>query len=59
MAALPSVLGLELVRQYNSKNAGTNKILGIFGRSWTSSYETRLSADAETLLIVQADGSHM
>ncbi|MES2205905.1 MAG: DUF6765 family protein [Pseudomonadota bacterium] len=57
MPALPGVLGLELVRHYNSKHAGTNKALGIFGRGWASSYETQLIANAQNLLIVQADGS--
>ncbi|MHB8921466.1 MAG: DUF6531 domain-containing protein [Halothiobacillus sp.] len=41
LPALPGVLGLEIVRYYNSAYAGPN---GILGRGWKLSYETDLCA---------------
>ena len=61
MAALPSVLGLELVRYYNSLSGGIDSPIGIVGRGWRVSYETRLSimsmGDSASLTIDQADGT--
>ena len=55
LAPLPGVLGLEIVRHYNSVTSrGSN---GILGRGWKLSYETELDARGATLEIVQADGT--
>ena len=58
LAALPGVLGLEIVRHYNSATSGLQHATGIFGRGWRLSYETELAVKgAGTLEITQADGS--
>lgn len=55
MPALPGILGLELVRHYNSFDTRT----GPFGVGWTLSYDTRLYRVGNSLQIVQADGSRI
>jgi RHS repeat-associated protein len=59
MPALPGVLGLELVRHYNSMYSSPNVGQGQFGRGWKLSYETRLYPGAHTLQIAQADGTRV
>ncbi|WP_228895446.1 RHS repeat-associated core domain-containing protein [Pseudoduganella aquatica] len=59
MPALPGVLGLEIVRHYNSFLSGSNSTPGITGRGWKLSYETQLYAFDGTLQIMQADGSRL
>ena len=56
---LPGPLGLEIVRHYNSAQAGTDSQLGLLGRGWRLSYETDLHANGDQLLIIQADGKHL
>ena len=65
MAALPGVLGLELVRYYNSLSSGVDGTVGLVGRGWRLGYETRLvitgagsgASDTVALDIDQADGT--
>ncbi len=59
MAALPGVLGLEIVRHYNSVFSSPSHSNGITGRGWKLSYETDLYAIGSTLQIVQADGTRV
>lgn len=59
MAPLPGVLGLELVRHYNSHYAAPGMPLSGAGRGWQFSYDTRLYAVGETLQIIQADGTRL
>ena len=56
---LPGVLGLEIVRHYNSQYARPNVPSGIFGRGWKLSYETELYVVKTTVQIVQADGTRI
>ena len=58
MAALPGVLGLEIVRHYNSKHA-RDVVPGVLGRGWRLSYETMLTVQPNVLHIVQADGKRI
>jgi YD repeat-containing protein len=58
LAALPGVLGLEIVRHYNSRYAADNAP-GVLGRGWKLSYETVLYARRDVLHIVQADGTRI
>ena len=55
LPALPGVLGLEIVRHYNSSFHS----LGYLGYGWRLSYETDLYAIGNTLQIVQADGTRL
>ncbi len=59
MPALPGVLGLEVVRHYNSQYSLPNVPSGILGRGWKLSYETALYNTAVGLQIVQADGTRL
>ena len=59
MPPLPGVLGLELVRHYNSAYSRPTHPNGIVGRGWKLSYETELYAVGRTIQIVQADGSRV
>ena len=56
---LPGVLGLEIMRHYNSQYARPNVPSGIFGRGWKLSYETELYVVKNTVQIVQADGTRI
>lgn len=56
LPALPGVLGLEIVRHYNSRRARLGDI-GAPGSGWRLSYETRLHIRDDRLEIVQADGA--
>ena len=42
MPALPGVLGLEIVRHYNSLFSRPRSSKGILGRGWRLSYESQL-----------------
>lgn len=53
---LPGVLGLEIVRHYNSAYSAATALPGIFGRGWKLSYDTELYAIGNTIQILQADG---
>jgi hypothetical protein len=55
LPAMPGVLGLELVRHYNSALSHRND--GRLGRGWRLSYQAELVAGSESLSIVQADGT--
>ncbi len=57
LAALPGVLGLEIVRHYNSASSTVRSREGLLGRGWRLSYETTLRADRDAIRIVQADGN--
>ena len=43
LPALPGVLGLEIIRHYNSTYSGPQAANGILGRGWRLSYETELN----------------
>lgn len=55
MPALPGVLGLELVRYYNSADTRN----GPLGRGWRLSYETELRVRPRGLELLQADGTRL
>lgn len=59
LPALPGVLGLEIVRHYNSMFAGPHLASGIFGHGWKLSYETDLYVVGNTIRIMQADGTRV
>lgn len=59
MPALPGVLGLEIVRIYNSSGAGPGWPNNIMGRGWKLSYETHLYATSVNLQVLQADGTRL
>jgi RHS repeat-associated protein len=59
LAPLPGVLGLELVRHYNSVHSTPTTPNGLLGRGWRLSYETRLYPKGRLLEVVQADGSRL
>lgn len=58
LPALPGVLGLEIVRQYNSRRARLGDV-GALGTGWRLSYETRLHIRDDRLEITQADGARV
>ncbi|QNM97780.1 DUF6531 domain-containing protein [Chitinimonas koreensis] len=57
LPALPGVLGLEIVRYYNSQYSLAAGGKGLLGRGWKLSYETELQELGNSLRIVQADGT--
>jgi len=59
LPALPGVLGLEIVRHYNSAYSTVGTTTGILGRGWKLSYETDLYAIGNTVQIIQADGTRI
>lgn len=59
LPALPGVLGLEIVRHYNSTLSGPDTPNGILGRGWRLSYDTELFVVGRSLQILQADGSRI
>ena len=59
LSALPGVLGLEIVRHYNSVYSKPGISPGSFGRGWKHSYETDLYTIGKTIQIVQADGTRV
>ncbi|MFU2486773.1 RHS repeat-associated core domain-containing protein [Thauera sp. WH-1] len=58
MPALPGVLGLELVRHYNSLRAHRGESRGL-GAGWRLSYDTELQIRPDRLVVVQADGARV
>ncbi len=60
MPALPGVLGLELVRHYNSSSARADGAPTMIGRGWRLSYDWRLRFDPSggdaQLVLVRGDG---
>lgn len=59
LPALPGVLGLEIVRHYNSAYSLPNSPLSLLGRGWRLSYETQLRVGPTALQILQADGTRL
>lgn len=59
LPALPGLLGLEIVRHYNSAFSGPGGSTNLLGRGWKLSYETDLHVVGKTLQIVQADGARI
>jgi RHS repeat-associated protein len=59
MPALPGVLGLEIVRHYNSFFSTPGSPNGIMGRGWKLSYETELHVTGRVLQLTQADGTRV
>lgn len=59
LPALPGVMGLEIVRHYNSTLAEPARPMGILGRGWRLSYETGLAVFKDAIHILQADGSRV
>ncbi|QNB00358.1 RHS repeat protein [Massilia sp. Se16.2.3] len=57
MAPLPGVLGLEIVRYYNSAFSGLGSSTNLVGRGWKLSYEVELHASATAIQIIEADGA--
>lgn len=57
LAALPGLLGIEIVRQYNSAYSRPSEGNGLLGRGWRLSYEIDLVDKGERITIVQADGT--
>ncbi|MBN8441741.1 MAG: DUF2235 domain-containing protein [Thauera sp.] len=56
---LPGVLGIEIVRHYNSALSGLRGRNGLVGRGWRLSYETTLHLVRDAIHVVQADGSRL
>jgi len=59
LPALPGVLGLEIVRHYNSAYSAPSHPNGVLGRGWRLSYETELVDRAGKLQVLQADGGRV
>ncbi|MEC5217994.1 YD repeat-containing protein [Actimicrobium sp. GrIS 1.19] len=59
MPALPGVLGLEIVRHYNSIFAQPGVPNGLLGRGWRLSYEVDLYVVGDTIEILEADGHRL
>lgn len=59
LPALPGVLGLEIVRHYNSLYSNSGAAPGLLGRGWKLSYETQLVVNGPALQVFQADGSSL
>lgn len=55
LPALPGLMGVEIVRHYNSLHMG----LGQIGYGWRLSYETDLQVVRNQIYITQADGSRV
>ena len=60
MPALPGVLGLELVRYYNSELSGLQGGRGALGRGWRLSYDAQLivAAGGQHITHIAPDGTH-
>jgi RHS repeat-associated protein len=59
MPALPGVLGLEIVRHYNSAFSGPSHPNGPLGRGWRLSYETEVVDRWGKIQVLQADGGRV
>jgi RHS repeat-associated protein len=58
LPALPGVLGLEIVRHYNSHRARRGERSAL-GSGWRLSYDTSLRIGSDRLEIIQADGARV
>lgn len=56
LPALPGILGLEIVRHYNSAYSTPASPNGAIGRGWRLSYETTLFDQNGKIQVLQADG---
>ncbi|GAB3446265.1 DUF6531 domain-containing protein [Massilia solisilvae] len=56
MPALPGILGLEIIRHYNSAYSAPANWNGLIGRGWRLSYETELVDRYGVIQVLQADG---
>jgi RHS repeat-associated protein len=59
LPALPGVLGVEIVRHYNSAYSKPGSPNGPMGREWKLSYETELIDKDGRIQILQADGARV
>jgi len=59
LPALPGVMGLEVVRYYNSSLSTMGSRNGILGRGWRLSYETTLAAIGDRVQVLAADGTRL
>lgn len=59
MPALPGVLGLELVRHYNSAFSAPGYPNGPLGRGWRLSYETEIVDIYGKIQVLEADGGRI
>ncbi len=59
MAPLPGVLGLEIVRHYNSSFSRPQHSNNLVGRGWKLSYETELYVTGASFQVIQADGTRL
>lgn len=59
MPALPGVLGLELVRHYNSAFSSPGHTNGPLGRGWRLSYETEIVDLYGKIQVLEADGGRI
>jgi len=59
MPALPGVLGLEIVRHYNSAFSKPGTRNGPIGRGWKLSYETEIFDHGSKIQVLQADGGRV
>ncbi|MEN3296272.1 MAG: hypothetical protein V7642_5525 [Burkholderiales bacterium] len=59
MPALPGVLGLEIVRHYNSFFSNPGNPNGIMGRGWKLSYETELHVTGRVLQLTYGNGTRV
>ena len=59
LPALPGVLGLEIVRHYNSAYSKPGNRNSAIGRGWRLSYETELFDQHGMIQILQADGGRV
>jgi RHS repeat-associated protein len=59
MAPLPGVLGLEIVRHYNSSFSRPHHSNNLVGRGWKLSYETELHVTGTSFQVIQADGARL
>jgi RHS repeat-associated protein len=59
MAPLPGVLGLEIVRHYNSTFSRPQHSTNLVGRGWKLSYETELYVTRSSFQVIQADGARV
>jgi RHS repeat-associated protein len=59
MPALPGVLGLEIVRHYNSMFSGPGQPNGVIGRGWRLSYEIELVDRWGKIQVLEADGGRV
>jgi RHS repeat-associated protein len=57
MPALPGVMGLELVRHYNSAYSQSWSARGILGRGWRLGYEIDLHISGPKITVILGDGT--